>query len=273
MTTNVHQVEFLVECNLLPMTIGRLQVSETLIFEQALSWGTTPTGQSKSYALAYVGVEDDPKPHYFLFARAYLDFFLMIYSLTTDQPVTHFMGVGTKIPNLEALGTKRVSFPDCEKVTVLNENMESVFSKPILSAKQRFLKLEEDRQTIMQGYLGLALRYYYFALQANERGHFDEVVVNLAIAIEAIVSTGKNFTKNLKQRVSILISDDESEKTDIAKKLGDFYDLRGAIVHGGRKEIPLADVRMVSGYVRRAIERVLSLKLFSKKELIRSIEM
>jgi len=271
MTTKMHQVEFLVEGNLLPTTIGRLQVSETLILENAWSWERTSTGQSKSFALAYVGVEGDPRPNFFLFARAYLDFFLLIYSLTTGQPATQFTGAGTEIPNIGALGSHKVSFPGYEKITVLNENMESELSRPILAAKERFLELEKDRQAIMKGYLGLALRYYYFALQANERGHFDEVVINLAVAAEAIVSTGGNYKRNLKERISAFISHDESERVDIEKRLGDFYDLRAAVVHGGRKRIPLADVRVVSGYIKSAIDKALALNFFSKEELIKAL--
>jgi hypothetical protein len=270
--TKIYQVEFLVEGNLLPMTIGRLQVSENLILESAWEPEKSLTGRHRSFALAYVGVEDDPQPSSFLFERDYLDFFLLIHSLITGQPTTQCMGAGTEIPDLAMLGSRRVSFPDYEKITVLDENLESEFSKPILLAKERFLELEKDREAIMNGYLGLALRYYYFALQANERGHLDEVVVNLVIAAEAIVSTGEKYTENFKRRIPILISDNESIRAYIEKELGCFYGLRGAIVHGGRKEIILDDVRRVSGYIARAIDEALSLRYFSKEELINFLE-
>jgi hypothetical protein len=271
MTDKIHQVEFLVEGNLLPMTIGKLQVSENLILEQAWSNEKTSLGQSKSFTLAYVGVEGDPKSNFFLFAQDYLGFFLLIYSLTTGQSAVQFIGAGTEISSLGELGSHRVAFPSYDRVTVLNEDLDCIFSKPILLAKERFLELEKDRHAIMEGYLGLAIRHYYFALQANERGHFDEVVVNLAIAAETLVSTEGNITKNLKQRLSSLISDDELERSGIMKRIGDFYALRGDIVHGRHKKHS-ADVRVVSEYIKRAIDKALSLRHFSKEELIKSLD-
>lgn len=267
--TKCKQVEFLLMGSIPPPTIGRLQVSETLIIEQGFGY-SDPTGQEKPIALGYVGVGDISNP--FRIAIPYMDFFLLIYALTTSQPVIHFVGVATEIPNLTALATHRVTFPSVEKVTFLNEDLESDFSKPILLAKKRFLELEKHRETIMDGYLGLALRYWLFATQANERGHFDEVVIHLSIAAEAMFSSGTDFKSNLKRRLSTFIGENESERINIAKKVGELYDLRGAVVHGGKKKIPLADVRLASSYIRRAIEKALSTKHFSKHDLVTMLE-
>ena len=150
--------------------------------------------------------------------------------------------------------------------------MKSEFSKPILTAKERFLELKKDRLTIMDGHLGIALRYYHFTLQAEERKHFPETVINLAIAAEAMLSTGENFKSNLKRRISTFISENESERIEIAEKIGDFYDLRGAIVHGGHKKIPLSVLRAANKYIRRAIDKALALRIYDKEELIKTIE-
>ena len=145
MTEKVHQVEFLLEGDLFPPTLGKLQVSNTLILEQ--TWNPNidshPTGQQESYSIAYVGVKGDPKPHFMLQASSYLDFFLLIYSFTATTPVIKFMGIGTEIPDLRALGTHRVSFPDVKKITYDKEYPESKFSQPILSAKKSFPRTSE----------------------------------------------------------------------------------------------------------------------------------
>jgi ribosome-binding protein aMBF1 (putative translation factor) len=50
------------------------------------------------------------------------------------------------------------------------------------------------------------------------------------------------------------------------------YDLRSGIVHGGGKRPSSDDVRTLFNYVHRAIERAISLRQLSKKELIARLE-
>jgi len=262
------QVEFLIEGNLLPPTIGRLKVSEKLIIEKAMS--KNEFIRAGDFAFAYVGEDESD---FFGAAVSYMDFFLLMYALTSGTPATHFVGSGIEISKLGELGKERVSFSGYEKVTVLHEDMQSELSKPILLAKDRFLQLEADRKRIMNEYIGLALRYYYYAVQANSRGRFAEVVVDLAIAAEVLFSKEKPFTSNLKRRLSSFIVDDKTEREEIKKRIDDFYVLRGLIVHGIKKiswkKDTLDDVRIVSGYVRKAIDKALSLKLYTKDELVR----
>jgi len=261
----IHQIESLLSGNLLPPTIGRLQVSKRLIIERA--WETYSSGE---FALAYVGWEDEP--NFFMKAILYMDFFLLIHALICGTPVTHIRGPANPISKLSELGKRRFYFSKYEKITVPQEDLHSELSKPILSTKDRFLQLEKDTQRIIDGHVGLALRYYYFALQANNRGRIEEVVIDLAIAAEALFSTRKNFTKNLKRRLSSFIADDESERGEIAKRIGDFYHLRGTIVHGGKKRINLNDIGIVSIYVQKAIDKALSFRLYSKKEFIQEVD-
>lgn len=266
----LHQVEFLIEGDLFHPPIDRLQVSERLIIESAWSdQQSTPTRQSKLYAFAYVGWKDEP--NFFREAIAYIDFFCIICALTTSMPVNRWMGAAIPISKFDELGKNKVSFPDYAKPKALTEYMQSEFSKPILLVKERFLLLEKDRQRIMGDYLGLALSYYYYAVQAYSESRFEEMVIDLAIAAEALFSTGKHYKSILKRRLSSFITDDDSKRDEIAKRIGDFYDLRCAIIHGGKKKIPLSDVQIVSAYIQKAIDKALLLKLYTKEEMLSSL--
>jgi len=260
------QVEFLIQGYLLPLTMGRLQVSPSFIIEDAMA-----KKDSKGFfALAFVGVEDEP--HFFRMARSKMDLFLLLHTLMGGQAATHLLGAATPLSKLDDLGENRVTFRDYEKINLLNEDIQSPFSKPILSTKERFLQLEKDMHKIMDEHVGLALQYYYYAVQADGKRRYPEVVVDLAIAAEALFSTGRDHKKNLKRRLSSFIAEDALEREKIAERIGDFYYLRGAIVHGGKKKVPLADVRAASEYIRRAIDKALSSKLYTKTELIKEVD-
>jgi len=62
------------------------------------------------------------------------------------------------------------------------------------------------------------------------------------------------------------------ERKEISKRIGDFYRLRGAIMHGEKAKIHLADVQTASGYIRKAIDKALSSKLYTKAELIQAVD-
>ena len=260
------QVEFLIQGYLLPIGMGRLQVSPSFVIENARG----KNDLKGFFALAYVGAEDEHD--FFRKAISSIDFFLLLNTLMGGQAVTHLLGPAIPISTLHDLGKKRISFPDYEKVIHLNEVRESLFTKPILSTKERFLQLEKDMHKIMDEHVGLALQYYYYAVQADGKRRYPEVVIDLAIAAEALFSTGADFTKNLKRRFSNFLAEDALEREQIAERMGDFYYLRGAIVHGGKKEIPLADVRTASEYIRKAIDKALSSKLYTKTELIKEAD-
>jgi len=272
----LHQVEFLIEGYLLPPTIGRLQVSETLILEQVSRSGIEPTFSydSTSFSKAYVGVSTPKEANPFLVARDYLDFFLLIYVLVSGQPVTTRMGVGTTLDDMSSLGTKRMGFPSFEKVHVLGEHEDNIFSKPILDAKERFLQLLPDRKRIMNSPLGLALAYYYFAVLASRR-RLEEAVIHLIIASEALLCTETTkIRQNLSRRLSNLIVENgaETEKAEISEEMRRLYELRCGIVHGGGKKPSFNDVKILFNYVRRAIERALSLRHLSKKQLVAKLD-
>lgn len=262
---SLKQVEFLIQGYLLPMTMGRLQVSPSFVIEDAIA----KKDIEGFFALAFIGVED--KPNFFMKARSTMNLFLLLHALTTGQPATHHMGIATPLSTMADLGKNRVTFPSYEKVTHLNEDMKSKLSKPILLTKERFLQLEADVDRILDEHVGLALSYFYYAAQANRRRRFA-VVINLAIAAEALFSKEPPYRGNLKRRLSCFIADSEPEREEIAKKIGKFYRLRGAIVHGGKKEIPLNDVRPAWGYIQKAIDKALSSKIYTKAELIQEAD-
>jgi len=270
----LHQIEFLIEGYLLPPTIGRLQVSEKLILERVWRRGSEYllSHEPADYAIAYVGVATPKEAHFFLIARDYLDFFLLIYSLASGQPVNTTMGIGTTLNDLSSLGAERISFPNFEKIHVLGEHAEKFLSKPILDAKQRFLQLLPDRQRIMESSLGLALRYYYYAVLASRR-RLEEAVIHLMIAAEALLCTDtKKISMKLSRRLSTLIAENETEKAEIFKKMRDFYRLRSGIVHGGGKRSSRSDLKILFNYVRRGIECGLSLRHLSKEELVAKLD-
>jgi hypothetical protein len=209
---------------------------------------------------------------YFPTAQNYLDFFLLIYSLVSGQAVTTIMGIGTTLDNISSLGTKRVSFPSFKKIHVHGEDKDNFLTKPILDAKKRFLLMQPDRERIMGSSLGLALRYYYFAVLASSR-RLEEAVVDLMTAGEALLITKDERIRGpLSKRLSTLVAENKVEATEILKKMRKLYDLRCGIVHGRGKKPSFNDMKTLFSYVRRAIDRSLSLRHLSKEELVGKLD-
>jgi hypothetical protein len=258
-----NQVEFLVEGYLLPPTLEKLRISKNLILEQVCS-------QEKpglDVTVAYVGVNSVGEKNYFPDAMAYMDFFLLIYTLMSGQRVTHRIGAGTTLDNMKSLGSRRVSF-HVEKVHVMgkHKHKDDLLAKNILAVRRRFVQLLPDRQKIMNGHLGLALTFYYVAVHARR---WEEAVISLIIAAEALLCTEtKQIRRNLSGRLSALIEKDDTKKNEVVRKMLELYELRSCIIHGGGKKPSLNDTRVLFGYVRRAIERGLSLRRLLKKEFV-----
>ncbi len=260
------QVEFLLQGSLLPLTMGRLHVSPSFIIEEA----TSKKDYGGPFALAFVGVRDEPE--FFRKASSKVEFFVLLYALITGKAVTLTTGGSTPLSTLDNLGKNRISFSSYRKVVHYGEDFQSMFSRPVLLTKERFLQLEEDKNIILDQYVGLALLYYYYATRASRERRVAEVVIDLAIAAEALFSREQPYTAHLKRRLSSFIARDKFERKEIEKKMGQFYRLRGTIVHGERKGIPPADVRRVSDYIRRAIDKALSSKLYTKAQLIQEVD-
>lgn len=256
----MHQVECIIKWGLLP-TFGRFRISDRFLLEQV-------AGPEGYFTFAYVGVEDEDKIKE---AISTIDLFLLTSALSNDVIATYHNVIGTDLPSLEDLGKNRAAYnTGYETIKVMGSMPISL--NPLPSIKERFLELNEDRQKILGSYLGLALRYYYFAIQSylREPKRIDEMIIDLSISAETLFSTGANFKKNLKHRLSHFLANNDSNRSEISKTIGNFYDYRGAIVHGRtkKKKISLKEIIHTKNYIQKAIDKALSLRLFLKKELI-----
>lgn len=263
----MHQVEAIITWKALTL-FEKIKISDRLILEQVAS-------SSKEYFcyIAYVAVEDEPH-YYFNTAKSYLDLFVLTCALASDISATYRLGVGIKISDLKELGEKRVT--GFEKVTMLNENIQLPMNQPILLLKKRFCELEEDRQEIINSYLGLVLRYYYFALQAydREQKRIDEMIIDYAISLEAFIKERRDKSPEIIDKLSRFIAEYES-KSEVTKIMKNFYSLRNDIVHGNKKPITLEDLKatlIVKRYIKKAIDKALYLKLYEKIKLIKYLE-
>ena len=261
-----HQVEFLLEGYVLPMTIEELRISDRFLLESAY-----PKNKSDGsfYSLAYVATEE--KSNYFKSVINYVDFFILIFALVSGQHVTFKTGVGTKIKNLTNLGKKRFTFPDYERIHVISTGKDEFWTKPIFEIKDLFLKLLPSRQQIMDSHVGLALIYYYIAVQASQR-RYDQAIINLMIALEALLIEKDDKIRGcISNRIASLIAEKSEERDQISKEMKELYDLRSHIVHGRGKKPTLKDTRLLFKFARKSIQKTLSFEIFSKKELIKKI--
>lgn len=269
------EVEFLIEGNLSLITMGSLQVSKYLLVSASWPKGeiADPSGESKSYTLAFVAVPQVSPGADFQAARQYLDLFLLLYALRTDEPCTFFVGVGHPLRDLESLGKQRVSFPSFEPVESMDpSNPQSPFVRPVLETATFFRELEALQQDLMKSFVGLSLRYYYYALQASRHGRIPEITINLSTALEALVSTNEDFTRNLRERISSLIKNDPTESAKISKGIANLYNARSRILHGSIlvEDLKIRRSQLVEyfSYTRRAIEKVIALRKFNKHDLV-----
>jgi len=114
--------------------------------------------------------------------------------------------------------------------------------------------------------------YWYFAVLASRR-RLEEAVINLMIASETLLITkNERIRSSLSRRLSSLIGKNEMEIKMIAEEMRRLYDLRSAIIHGGNKTPTFDDVRILFGYVQKAIDRALSLRDLSKEKLVEKLD-
>lgn len=267
----MHQLEFVINFkNITYPTFGKLRISDRLILEFLVSpEKETLSGAEPSITMAYVAIEDEDWPRN---AYSIIDLFTLTLALIGDISATYRNPIGTDIPSLNELSKIRITYADYKMHKI---HASPDYEKPILTAKEQYLKIEDDRDIILNCYLGLALRYYYYALQSYHREprRIDEVTIDLSIAAEALFSTGIYFTKNLKYRLSNFITQDQSEKAKIAKLISNFYDYRSDLMHGRltKRKITLNEIIAVKQYIKRAIIKTLFLRLYDKKQLIKYI--
>lgn len=118
--------------------------------------------------------------------------------------------------------------------------------------------MQRDREDILNGYLGVALRYYAYALQADYRGRpqrIDELIINLAIAAEALLNSGGSISATMQEVISKLNYKDSAN--DISQTIKAFYNLRSAVVHGRKKHISNDEMNFAlkaQNYIKTAID-------------------
>jgi hypothetical protein len=265
----MQQLEFQIIWNISPL-FGKFRVADDFLLETL----EDPDDFEKINLIthAYVGVERDRKSRQSSIPM--IELFTLTLGLTSNIYATYrFYGVGLPLANLNRLGQQRVLYKHYQTAEV-HLSPEEVLLRPITDARVRFLELRGDQDAILQSYLGLALRYFSYALNSQQQRRFDEQVLFLSIAAEALFSTGRAFRRNLKNRLSTFIAKSEEEKQNITHCIEAFYDYRGAIVHGGMNKTKLNDneVTVVRDYIRRAIDQALTLKFYDKTDLIQYIE-
>jgi len=261
-----HQVEFLLEGYVLPMTIDELIVSNRFLLEAVSSKNNATKSE---YVIAYVAIED--KSNFFKPAMDEIEFFILIYALIAGQFVTSRTGAGIELHDLGSLGKKRVAFGDFEKLHLIQTVKDHFLTKPIFETKELFLKLLAKRQKIMDSHIGLALIYYYFAVQASQK-RFEHSIINLMIALEGLlIKEGDKIRGCISNRVANLIAEEAKERTLISKRMKELYTLRSHIVHGRGKKPSFNDTRQLFKYSRKAIQKAISIGTLSKEELIKNL--
>jgi len=271
----MHQLDFIINWNIAPL-FDRFRVSNRLLLEVLepdpfpIEFLDYPEARPDWITLAYVGMEDETNYH--KKADSLIDLFLLTCALISDFTGTYRGGASIPIPNLEDLGNRRVLFKTGYKTLEFGATPLEKVQKPITLVKNRFLQLESDIDKILTGYLGLALRYFSYAIQSYQRKpqrRIEETVFNLAISAETLFTTGKP-TKNLKERLPTFIADDKTKASAIAKQIGQFYNYRSDIVHGRTRKhkMPIEEINLVKTYIKTAIDKALSLKLYEKKDLL-----
>lgn len=262
-----HQVEFLLEGYVLPMTIEKLRISDRFLLEAAYPKNNK---DQSFYTKAFVATEEEG--NYFKSVIDEVEFFVLIYTLISGQGVTSRTGIGIDIEKLSDLGKKRFTFPDYEKIHVMSKGKDEFLTKPILETKELFLKYLPRRKKIMDGPLGLALIYYYVAVQASQR-RYDQAIINLMIALEALLITeGEKIRGYISKRTAQLIEKEAEKRNQISKEIKDLYDLRSHIVHGRGKKPTLKETRQLFKFARKAIQKTLSLEILSKEKLIEKLD-
>jgi len=269
----LHQVKYLINGNILPLSIQRQRISEKLLIESVMGDGYTDSSIGlMGHVVAYVGVESKENVNYFDTAEDYLNLFLYLYTLQTGQPWIKFTNVGFEIESYSDLGKISPGFPGFSQIIHEGESLER-HKQSITSLCELFHYIESDYVTIINSPLGLALQFFYDAIMSNHRRRIELAVVHFMIAAESLVVLGEESKRqNVSKRIGALIAESDGEYEEIYKKMKKMYDIRSGIVHGGSKVASPKDVQTLYIYLRKATLERLSLKQISKKELVKKLD-
>lgn len=188
----MHQLDFIINWNIAPL-FDRFRISDRLLLEVLepdpfpIELFNYPGTRLDWITLAYVGMEDEK--NYYKKADSLIDLFLLTSALISGFTGTYRGGAGITILNLEDLGNHRVLFKTGYKTLEFGASPLEKVQRPITLVKNRFLQLEADVDKILNGYLGLALRYFSYAIRSYQRRpqRIEEIVINLTISAETLI--------------------------------------------------------------------------------------
>jgi len=269
----LHQVKYLINGNVLPMSILRHWFSERLYIETVLGDGYSDASIGKlNHAVAYIGVESEENEYFFGKTEDYLNLFLYLYSLQTGQPWIKFQNVGYTIACYTQLGTIDPGFPGFQYIEYMGESLERHIEY-LQKLSGLFHQLEIDYENIMKSPSGLSLKFFYDAIMSNHRKELDLAVVHFFIAAEALTIIGEESKRqNVSKRIAALTSESSTEYSENSSKMKELYGVRSGIVHGGGKKATPVQVGDLFRYLRKAILIRLSLRRLSKRELVSKLD-
>ena len=269
----LHQVKYLINGNILPMSIQRHRFSERLYIETVLGDGYSDASIGiMHHAVAYIGVESEENESFFSKTENYLNLLLYLYSLQTGQPWIKFQNVGYNIASYTQLGTIDPGFPGFQYIEYIGKPLKRHIES-LQKLSGLFHQLETDYENIMKSPSGLSLRFFYYALMSNHRKVLDLAVVHFFIAAEALTIIGEESKRqNISKRIAVLASESATEYIEIYRKMKELYYVRGAIVHGGGKRATPFHVGDLFRYLQKAILIRLSLRHLSKRELVSKLD-
>ena len=269
----LYQVKYLINGNILPISIQRHRFSERLYVETVLGDGYSDASIGiLNHAVAYVGVESEETEFFFDKAEDYLNLFLYLYSLQTGQPWIKFQNVAGPIASYTQLGTIHPGFLGFQYTEYIGKSIERHIEY-IKKLSGLFHQLETDYESIMKSPSGLSLKFFYDALMSNHRKELDLAVVHFFIAAEALTIIGKESKRqNVSKRIAVLTSESATEYSEIYCNMKELYDVRSAIVHGGGKKATPFHMGDLFRYLRKSILMRLSLRHLSKRELVSKLD-
>jgi hypothetical protein len=270
----LHQLEYLIHGNILPMSIDKHRMSDRLVLETVYGDGYQDStwGERVGHVKAYVGVESDGTSDFFYQAGKYLTLFLHLYTLQAGQPYVVFRPTGIGINDFTKLGEISRGYPKHKPIVSMGEPLPHHISR-VSKLKSLFQQVESDFDSILDSPIGLAMQFFYDAVMSNHRRRLELAVVHFLIAAEALVILRDESKRQyVSKRIGVLFSETLEEYESTYKDMKELWDVRSGIVHGGGKKASPMDVGLLYKYLRKAITERLFLRQISKPELVKRLD-
>ena len=270
----LHQLEYLIHGDILPLSITRHRMSERLVIEKVYGDGYQDStwGEHVGHVKAFVGVESDDTARHFNQAGKYLTLFLHLYTLQAGQPYVVFRPLGTNVDDFTKLGERSVGYPRHNPIKQIGEPFPN-HVRYITRLNALFQQVESDYENIIDNPLGLAMQFFYDAVMSNHRRRLELAVVHFMMAAEALVISGEESKRqNVSRRISSLFSETPDEYENVYRKMKELYDVRSGIVHGGGKKTTPIVVGRLFQYLQKSLLERLSLRGLSKLDLVEKLD-